>query len=63
MSKDDYDKKWDPVPPEPVERTCLKCDKTFIAAGRFERLCAKCTHANRAYTGLETQTFSLGGRN
>jgi Zn finger protein HypA/HybF involved in hydrogenase expression len=33
-----------------VKRDCLKCGDRFIAKGRFNRICPKCTETNRAYT-------------
>lgn len=32
--------------PEMIERKCLKCDKKFIAQGRFNRICPRCTVIN-----------------
>ena len=29
------------------KRTCLKCDRKFIAEGRFNRICGRCTESNR----------------
>jgi hypothetical protein len=31
---------------ERVRRRCLKCDRPFLAKGRFNRICPKCTEAN-----------------
>jgi hypothetical protein len=31
---------------ERIERRCLKCDRKFMAEGRFNRLCVKCNEAN-----------------
>jgi len=33
--------------PKPIKRTCLKCDREFVAEGRFNRICARCTITNR----------------
>ena len=30
-----------------VKRECLKCDREFMAEGRFNRICPKCTEVNR----------------
>ena len=30
----------------PYERTCLKCDRDFIAVGKFNRICHLCTNIN-----------------
>jgi hypothetical protein len=37
----------DPPKPERVERTCLNCDRTFLARGRFNRTCSSCRRSNR----------------
>lgn len=31
---------------EKVERNCLKCDRTFIANGKFNRICNRCGEIN-----------------
>ena len=30
-----------------VDRDCLKCNRGFIAVGKFNRICHRCTDANR----------------
>jgi hypothetical protein len=35
------------ISPEPVKRSCLKCDQGFTARGRFNRICPNCTENNR----------------
>ncbi len=35
-----------PSKPEHVRRTCLKCDETFLADSRFNRICSLCRKAN-----------------
>ena len=30
-----------------IRRRCLKCDDTFMAEGRFNRICPKCAETNR----------------
>lgn len=32
--------------PERIERICLKCDRAFMAEGRFNRICPLCTKGN-----------------
>ena len=32
--------------PERIERKCLKCDEKFMAEGRFNRICPRCTVIN-----------------
>jgi hypothetical protein len=34
-----------------IKRFCLKCDRPFIAEGRFNRLCSRCKKANQSYDG------------
>jgi hypothetical protein len=29
-----------------IPRVCLKCDRAFMAAGKYNRLCPKCQEAN-----------------
>ena len=31
---------------EQVDRKCLKCDRSFVASGRFNRLCIPCREQN-----------------
>lgn len=33
--------------PEKIKRTCLKCDRDFLATGRFNRICPLCPESNR----------------
>jgi len=43
-----YTKKIDlPKPPEKIKRLCLKCDREFMASGRFNRICPLCQISNR----------------
>ena len=45
-----YHKAWHTSPrlsePERIERRCLKCDRKFMAWGRFNRVCPACTKLN-----------------
>jgi hypothetical protein len=33
--------------PKRIKRTCLNCGKTFLAKGRFNRICRSCRRLNR----------------
>ncbi len=33
--------------PERIKRICLKCDREFLARGRFNRICRQCQQLNR----------------
>ena len=33
--------------PEPIKRVCLKCDRVFMAQGRFNRICPRCHITNQ----------------
>jgi len=35
-----------------IKRLCLKCDKEFIANGRFNRICPKCSDVFRYWDGV-----------
>jgi hypothetical protein len=45
-----YIKKPELPRPRRIKRTCLKCDQEFVAEGRFNRICGRCTELNRRYT-------------
>jgi hypothetical protein len=30
-----------------IKRTCLKCDRKFVAEGKFNRICGPCTESNK----------------
>jgi len=36
-----------PAKLEQIKRACLKCDREFLAAGRFNRICPSCQNSNR----------------
>jgi cyanophycinase-like exopeptidase len=40
-----------------VKRRCFKCDEIFIARGRFNRICPKCSETNRAYIDVARYRF------
>ena len=41
------DQSFRPIEPaEQINRVCLKCDKKFVANGRFNRLCVTCREQN-----------------
>jgi Zn finger protein HypA/HybF involved in hydrogenase expression len=42
-----YIKKPELRRPKRIKRTCLKCDQKFIAEGKFNRICRRCTESNR----------------
>ena len=44
--------------PTPIKRRCLKCDRVFMAKGRFNRICPKCHLINQ---GLAITRYSIGG--
>jgi hypothetical protein len=46
----------DPSKPERIKRTCLNCDKTFLAKGRFHRICGSCRRVNR---GIDQDWFGV----
>ena len=31
---------------EKVDRNCLKCDRSFVASGKFNRICSRCSDIN-----------------
>jgi len=39
-----------------IRRECLKCGAPFMAKGKFNRICPKCTETNRAYALTGTYT-------
>jgi len=43
----EYSKKPELWKSKRVMRTCLKCDRKFVAEGRFNRICGRCTESNR----------------
>ena len=43
--------------PESIKRRCLKCDRVFMAEGRFNRLCPGCHLVNQ---GLAIPRYSIG---
>jgi Zn finger protein HypA/HybF involved in hydrogenase expression len=45
-----YIKKPELPRPKPIKRTCLKCGREFVAEGRFNRICERCTESNRQVT-------------
>ena len=47
MSNPKYLTKPNPNKIERIPRKCLKCDREFIAEGRFNRICPQCTIENR----------------
>jgi ribosomal protein S27AE len=57
-----YWKKPELKKPEKIKRSCLKCGATFIAEGRFKRICPKCTSINRAIALGSHDPGSVGGR-
>lgn len=45
---------WAPPKQEKQKRKCLRCDVTFWARGRFERLCPTCrTYADKNDDGQD----------
>jgi Zn finger protein HypA/HybF involved in hydrogenase expression len=36
-----------PLKTERIERTCLKCERRFLARGRFNRICPTCRRVNK----------------
>lgn len=50
------------IPPERrVKRECLKCDAPFIANGKFNRTCPKCTPTNNYIEETHTPEAILYG--
>jgi len=47
-----------PQKPKRIKRRCLKCDETFLAMGRFNRICPSCRGLNR---GIDPGTFQITG--
>jgi len=47
---------------EKVKRKCLKCGRSFIARGRYNRICPKCTLVNRTITAGSADPGSVGVR-
>jgi RNA polymerase subunit RPABC4/transcription elongation factor Spt4 len=39
-----------------IKRACLKCDREFLAIGRFNRICPSCHESNR---GLDIPSFKI----
>ena len=33
--------------PKPIKRQCLKCNRVFMAEGRFNRICRRCHITNQ----------------
>jgi hypothetical protein len=44
-----YIKKPELPRPQRIKRTCLKCGQEFVAEGRFNRICRRCTESNRRF--------------
>lgn len=44
-----YIKKPELPSPQRINRTCLKCGQEFVAEGRFNRICRRCTESNRRF--------------
>jgi len=42
-----------------IRRVCLKCDREFLASGRFNRICPQCQELNRS---VDLHTFRIEGR-
>jgi len=38
---------------KPIKRQCLKCDRAFIAQGRFNRICSNCQITNQSIPDVE----------
>ena len=42
-----------------IRRVCLKCDREFLATGRFNRICPQCQELNR---NVDLHSFTIGCR-
>ena len=42
-----------------IPRECLKCDRPFIARGRFNRLCPRCREINAALSCELSETVHV----
>jgi len=52
---------------EIIRKKCLKCDREFLATGRFNRICPRCHESNkeivnvsRYQSALRTEWIGLG---
>jgi len=48
-------------PENRIKRICNKCDKSFIADGRFNRTCKECTYENKWLMETHTPEALLWG--
>jgi len=59
-----YQKRNDLEKPEKIKRLCLRCERVFMAEGRFNRLCPVCQNLiNIYYSGdIGEGRYSMHGR-
>ncbi len=55
-----YIKKSEFPRPKPIKRTCLKCDREFVAEGRFNRICVRCRESDRELRRFTLHRYVVG---
>ena len=50
------------TPKNGIERKCLKCNQSFIADGKFNRICPECTKVNEWLCHAAIEVHQMGVR-